>query len=143
YAASVGASGGLRGARRWVWAVAAIGSATFGAAVAVRFAEGEYERERAAIEEQRARAAAAAAPAAPLAPPVCPEGSVLLAGPSSPGGAGPPADPLCMGRAEVTVAEYERCRQRGACDALDPPGEAPEAGLSPELRQHARQVYGG
>jgi formylglycine-generating enzyme required for sulfatase activity len=50
--------------------------------------------------------------------------------------------PFCMARAEVTVAEYDRCRERGACDAVGRDGDLPEARLSPELRQRAQQVYG-
>jgi formylglycine-generating enzyme required for sulfatase activity len=47
-----------------------------------------------------------------------------------------------MARSEVTVAEYERCREHGACDAVASDGDLPEARLSPELRQRAKQVYG-
>jgi formylglycine-generating enzyme required for sulfatase activity len=109
----------------------------------------------------------ARAPAAPFA--LCPEGSVLLgpvaaaAEPATPAPAAPPPSatveprreatptpsellreavaPFCMARAEVTVAEYERCRGRGACSPIERDGDLPEARLSPALREHARQVY--
>jgi formylglycine-generating enzyme required for sulfatase activity/transposase-like protein len=89
----------------------------------------------------------AASPAAlpPEAFPICPEGSVLLG--YSPLAERPPVAktasiaPFCMARAEVTVAEYERCRERGACEAIARDGDLPEARLSPALRQHAQQVY--
>jgi formylglycine-generating enzyme required for sulfatase activity len=48
-----------------------------------------------------------------------------------------------MARAEVTVAEYDRCRDRGACNVVGRNGDLPEARLSPELRERAQQLYGG
>ncbi|HWO12116.1 MAG TPA: SUMF1/EgtB/PvdO family nonheme iron enzyme, partial [Polyangiaceae bacterium] len=56
-------------------------------------------------------------------------------------GAQPAAEPFCMARAEVTVAEYERCRARGACEALAPDGEPPQARLSPDQRLRAQRLY--
>jgi formylglycine-generating enzyme required for sulfatase activity len=46
-----------------------------------------------------------------------------------------------MGRAEVTVGDYERCRERGACDPVSRDGEPPAAGLSADQRQRAKRVY--
>lgn len=219
--------------RRWVWAVAALGSATLGAALAIRFANEESLQARgsaAASPPGQAEPGAAlrvghATPGAKLshtpgeratpagkgadgnsalspteagdqgeppgaAFPVCPDGSVLLGletvdamttgSPSTvpsvtPGAVRPAGSPLaaskpgaaagaavaagaattrpgaprprtmapfCMARAEVTVAEYERCRDRGACNAVGRDGDLPEARLSPELRQRAQQLYG-
>jgi formylglycine-generating enzyme required for sulfatase activity len=51
--------------------------------------------------------------------------------------------PFCLERTEVTVADYERCRQRGACAALTPGTDPPEARLSPELKSRAQAVYAG
>jgi formylglycine-generating enzyme required for sulfatase activity len=65
------------------------------------------------------------------------------AGSRKPGARPPePMTPFCMARAEATVSEYERCRERGACDAPGRDGDLPEARLSPELRQRAQQLYG-
>ena len=160
-----------RPARRWVWGVAAVGAATLGAALAIRFSE----QERAQRAEERGTATAAppaqlpqpvqpAAPALPsVAPavvpaqaavraapptaafPLCPEGSVLVGRAAPPPGAPPGAQPAveayCMGRAEVSVADYERCRERGDCDAVSRDGEPPAAGLSVDQRQRAKRVY--
>jgi formylglycine-generating enzyme required for sulfatase activity/transposase-like protein len=149
----------------WGWAVAAIGSAGLGAALAFRFTNPESARERATLATQPAaparpvarpgntppgrakveRPLPAPAPASrPVAAfPICPEGSVLLG--RAPSEAEAPrrgVAPFCMARAEVTVAEYERCRDRGACDATARDGDVPEARLSPALRLHAQEVYG-
>jgi sulfatase modifying factor 1 len=153
---------------RWPWVAAALGSATLSAALALRFAETEFVRARAAsgpastappvpaergdqpatpdrLKVERALTAAPAATPRAEAFPLCPEGSVLLV--QEPRGE-PPRQaitatiaPVCMARAEVTVAEYERCRERGACQAIARDGDPPEARLSPALRQHAQQVY--
>jgi formylglycine-generating enzyme required for sulfatase activity len=161
-AASVGAPTINEKPRRWVWGVAALGAATLASAFALRFSEQQEAEKRAAAERSKisdsaARSAAAAAttsksslaPARPTAAfPTCPEGSVLLGEPRSgslaPGSAptAPTLLPFCMAKAEVTVEQYESCRERGACDAAATDGEPPEARLSPELRQHAKQVYG-
>lgn len=89
---------------------------------------------------------AAARPATPTAAfPLCPEGSVLIgraaAAPGAPSAIGAGVAPFCMGRAEVTVGEYERCRERGACDPVSRDGEPPAAGLSADQRQRAKRVY--
>jgi formylglycine-generating enzyme required for sulfatase activity len=152
-AASVGAEPPKK-RRRWVWGVATLGAATLAVALGVRFSEQQEARGRAAAERAQAFAPTApaalpkpqaAAPGRPMASfPTCPEGSVLLGRPRS--GAGVPAAslalaPYCMAKAEVTVADYERCRERGACAPVATDGELPEARLSPELRQHAKLVY--
>ena len=160
-----------RPARHWVWGVAAAGAATLGAALAIRFSEhGRAEPATAAqpvLPAQPSHPAPSPQPARPTRPgsdtnllavaepaartapptaafPLCPEGSVLIgrAAPA-PGTASPsPAvTPFCMGRAEVTVAEYERCRERGACDLVSRDGEPPAAGLSADQRQRAKRVY--
>jgi formylglycine-generating enzyme required for sulfatase activity len=49
--------------------------------------------------------------------------------------------PFCLARTEVTVADYERCRERGACGAIAAGGDPPEARLSPELRSRAQSIY--
>ncbi|HTV24597.1 MAG TPA: SUMF1/EgtB/PvdO family nonheme iron enzyme [Polyangiaceae bacterium] len=155
--------------RPWVWGVAAVGAATLGAAFALRLSDEREARQRAAETPEPPRAAAPSAPrasfgvpgapgarnapsssdrttphhtqpdraasAAPNAFALCPEGSVSIAADA------PAVAPFCLGRTEVTVAEYEHCRERGACSAAVLGGDAPEARLSPELRPHAQDVY--
>jgi formylglycine-generating enzyme required for sulfatase activity len=154
-AASVGAEPIQKPPRRWVWAVATLGAATLAVAVGVRLSEEQEARRRAADERAQAAAAAAAAalPKPPVAPrptaafPTCPEGTVLLGqtraadGVPAASAPAPALAPFCMARSEVTVADYERCRERGACAAVASDGEVPEARLSPELRQQAKLVY--
>jgi formylglycine-generating enzyme required for sulfatase activity len=169
FAATLGAPQKPRGARRWVWALAAVGSATLGAALAVRFSEPPGGTAHGASAPQSLAPVApvpgdgaptggaplgksaigSPAPATSVAAyATCPDNSVLLGQaptPAAPGGSSAAArgvTPYCMSRAEVTVAEYERCRQTGACVAAGRSGDLPEARLSPSLRQHAQQVYG-
>jgi formylglycine-generating enzyme required for sulfatase activity/transposase-like protein len=167
--------------KTWVWAVAALGSATLGAGLALRYSDLGAAARRAVLSVPEAeppppaanvaptpdpsapephptdappeRAPPWVAPAPPVAaPPVaapapaapfalCPEGSVLLGAAPAPGEVITPVPPFCMARAEVTVAEYERCRARGACSPIARDGDLPEARLSPALREHAKQVY--
>jgi formylglycine-generating enzyme len=148
---------------RLVWVVAGLGASTLGAALALRFADAESasqrptlatghaaapaapaprpgEAERARVEPALTEPATASRPKAAF--PTCPEGAALLG--QAPAEAVTPRQtlaPFCMARAEVTVAEYERCREHGVCSAIARDGDSPEARLSPALRQHAQQVY--
>ncbi len=152
-AASVGARRPQRhGSQRWVWAVSAIGSATLGAAIAVRFADAHFAEAEAAARAARSALAAAPPPSMAvraMAPTLtCPDGALLLGkgaakapAPLASAAAGG-ATPLCMARHEVTVAQYERCRRQGSCEAAAVVGEMPAAPLSPELRKHAQSSFG-
>jgi formylglycine-generating enzyme required for sulfatase activity/transposase-like protein len=184
-AQSLGAPPSRRRPRQWAWVIAALGSATVGAAFAVRLADQRDARQRAAVAPSAPRAVAPAppvsfglpgAPGARTAPArgerssshdsrveraepervantapapfaLCPEGSVLVGAdgsgepPPKPAAAPRAVAPFCMARTEVTVADYERCRQRGACAPVPAGGDPPEARLSPELKSRARGVY--
>lgn len=170
--------------RQWLWAIATLGSAAVGAALAIRVADQRQPRPRAAAAPPAAKAVAPpvsfglpGAPGARTAPAgrsesssgqgtrsgrseperianttpalfaLCPEGSVLVGGEGAgeplpkPGEASRALAPFCMARTEVTVADYERCLERGACAAIAAGGDPPEARLSPELKSRARGVY--
>lgn len=178
--------------QRWVWGLAALGSATLGSVLALRVADERDARQQPALAPRPA-APSARVPAvsfsvpgspgarhsppreqgvkgersqaervqpepvadkAPVAPPACPEGAVLVApesaGPGSAGADSAAPDPhaperaiaaFCLARTEVTVKDYARCRERGACGALATGADPPDARLSPDLRSHARAVY--
>jgi len=96
------------------------------------------------VEKARAERPAQAAQTAPFAH--CPDGAVLFepelaAAPSRPTEAAQVIAPFCLARTEVTVADYERCRELAACTPLAGGDDPPEARLSPELRPHAQRVY--
>lgn len=194
--------------RPWVWALAALGSATLGAALAVRLADVRETREHAAAarrvvapeprvapaptasfglpgspgarnaprgrgdrqdtsgtggsserpEPERTESDATApgrpepgrsapkpaepervANTAPAPFALCPEGSVLVGADAA--DAPRAIAPFCLARTEVTVADYARCRERGACAPIASGGDAPEARLSPELNSRAQSLY--
>lgn len=185
-AQSLGAPTSLQRPRPWVWAIAALGSATLGAALAIRLADQHEARPRSAAAPVAPKAVAPAPPVsfglpgapgarnapagrgdhpntrrsesgqpervantAPAPFAICPDGSALVGAdaageaPAKPGEAPRAVAPFCLARTEVTVADYERCRERGACAAIAAGGDPPEARLSPELKSRAQSVYAG
>jgi formylglycine-generating enzyme required for sulfatase activity/transposase-like protein len=139
--------------RRWVWGVAAVGSATLGAAFALRFADEQQAAARVLEREQDKAAAATVVAAAPFVVPAssCPEGTVLLDAARSGDVALARQEglawardvtraPLCMAKHEVTVRQYEQCRSDGACDSAERAPQLPDAPMSPELRKQAQSV---
>jgi formylglycine-generating enzyme required for sulfatase activity/transposase-like protein len=155
-AASLGVRAEPRaGSRRWVWGVAAVGSATLGAAFALRFADEQQAAAR-VLERERSKAAAAplvAATPLALAPPTCPEGTALLdlttsgdVAAARQNGLAWATDasraPLCMAKHEVTLGQYEKCRTEGACDSAQRAPELPDAQMGPEMRKRAQSALG-
>lgn len=123
--------------RTWLWVAAAIGSATLGAAVAVRIADpqsrGAATSTAPALMSVPAPVVLAAAPAPPPPPSVtCPEGTAgaVL------------SERVCMDRHEVTVQEHAACVAAGECDAPLVRAELPHGALTPELRKRAQKVFG-
>jgi sulfatase modifying factor 1 len=156
-AASLGARAEPANApRRWVWGVAALGSATLGAAFALRLEDARESNLRAAARASAAARAPIQVTAASVLPALlpCPDGTASVGGAgkdeksaSSPVPAGPgasqiaPLGRVCMAKHEVTVQEYEACQAAGACEPASQKPEPPAAALSSAVRKQGESAF--
>jgi formylglycine-generating enzyme required for sulfatase activity/transposase-like protein len=114
--------------RRWVWAVSALGSATLGAAFALRLTDIRLAQ----LQGEPVEAVARVEPALPaIATPsqTCPEGTAALG-------------TFCLAKHEVTVSAYEQCITAGECERSLERGDLPSAAMTLELRKRASSVFG-